>query len=217
MNTWCVYMHENRANGKKYIGITKQAPERRWQNGYGYRESPRFYKAIEKYGWDGFKHEILYTHLTAEEAAAKEVELIAKYQTTDPERGYNLDPGGGGTQPKTEEVRAKMSRARLGTHPTAATRERLRASHTGLKQTPETRKKRSEALLGKKKSEEHAQNIGRAKSKPVGMYNEAGEKIAVFSSMTAAGLATGINFKNISEVCYGRRHKAGGYAWKFMD
>lgn len=215
MTDWCVYMHVNRANQKKYIGITKQRPDRRWQNGYGYRDSPRFFNAIEKYGWDGFTHEILFTHLTADEAAKKEIELIAKYQTLNPEHGYNLDPGGGGAQPKTAETRAKMSRARRGTHPTAETLERLRVSHTGLRQSEETRNKRSEALRGRKKTETHARNIGAAKSKAVEMFTLDGEKIATFPSMTAAGIATGINFKNISEVCYGRRHKAGGYVWKF--
>lgn len=32
---WCVYIHTS-PSGKKYIGITSQNPQKRWQNGKGY-------------------------------------------------------------------------------------------------------------------------------------------------------------------------------------
>lgn len=217
MAEWCVYMHENRANGKKYIGITKQAPERRWQNGYGYRECPRFFNAIQKHGWDAFLHLILFTGLTAAEAARLEVELIEKYQTLDPAHGYNLDPGGGGTSPKTLETRERMSRARKGTHPTPETIARLRASHTGKTQSPEERAKKSRALMGVKKSAEHCQRIGASHSKAVKMLTKEGEVLGVFKSMTAAQEATGISFRNISEVCKGHRNTAGGFLWCYAE
>lgn len=217
MSEWCVYMHENRVNGKKYIGITKQHPERRWQNGYGYRECPRFFNAIQKHGWDAFRHDVLFTGLTAEEAAAREVELIAKYQTTDPAHGYNLDPGGGGTSPKLPEVRERMSRARQGTHPTPETIEKLRAVHRGKTQSAETRAKRSAALRGVAKSAEHCRKIGETHSKAVEMLTVAGERLGVFTSLVAAEEATGVCFKNISSVCNGRRKTAGGFLWRFLN
>lgn len=217
MRNWFVYMHENRLNGKKYIGITKQAPGRRWQNGYGYRESPRFFNAIQRYGWDGFRHEVLFSGLTAEEAARLEIELIAKYDTLNPERGYNLDPGGGGTAPKTALTREKISKARKGTHPTAETIERLRVSHIGKTTPPEVRAKMSAAQKGVKKSVEHARHIGDAKSKAVVMVSKYGEELARFPSMLDAELATGVNFRNISAVCWGKRHTAGGFIWRFVE
>ena len=56
---WCIYMHTNKINGKKYIGQTFQNIEYRWrQDGSGYKGQP-FYNAIEKYGWDNFEHKIL--------------------------------------------------------------------------------------------------------------------------------------------------------------
>ena len=43
---WCVYMHTNKINGKKYVGITCKIPRKRWENGKGYK-GQRFYLAIE--------------------------------------------------------------------------------------------------------------------------------------------------------------------------
>lgn len=86
---WCVYMHENRVNGKKYIGITSRKPTNKWSNGHGYKRCPFFYAAIDKYGWDSFKHYILYTSLTFIEAEKLKHELIEKYMTENIQYGYN--------------------------------------------------------------------------------------------------------------------------------
>lgn len=89
-----VYKHTNLINDKVYIGITKQEPKRRWQNGFGYVDNDYFYKAIIKYGWNGFKHEILFDNLTKEQAQQKEIELIRKFQSNNRKFGYNLSKGG---------------------------------------------------------------------------------------------------------------------------
>ena len=39
---WCVYVHIA-PNGKKYVGITSQKPEKRWNHGEGYQRHPYFY------------------------------------------------------------------------------------------------------------------------------------------------------------------------------
>ena len=92
---YIVYMHTC-PNGKKYIGITSQAPERRWQKGkgYAYGSNPYFYNAIEKYGWDNIEHTILFRNLTKEEAEQKEVELIKEHQTSQRNHGYTIDLAG---------------------------------------------------------------------------------------------------------------------------
>lgn len=109
---WCVYMHTSPSN-KVYIGITCDV-KHRWRNhGEGYKGGTRIYYAIRKYGWENFKHEILFTNLTREEACSKEIELIAQYKSTDAEYGYNLCAGGK-LGPTHEETRRRLSAALMG-------------------------------------------------------------------------------------------------------
>lgn len=88
-----MYRHTT-PNEKVYIGITKQKPERRWQNGCGYASNIVFSRAIKKYGWDNIKHEVLQDGLTKEEAKQVERDLIATHRSTDRRFGYNKTPGG---------------------------------------------------------------------------------------------------------------------------
>jgi group I intron endonuclease len=90
-----VYMWINTKNGKRYIGTTGTTMEKRaGKDGYHYQGSPRFYAAIQKYGFDAFTYTILEDNLTKDEAAEKESMYIAMYKTMDPSIGYNLQDGG---------------------------------------------------------------------------------------------------------------------------
>ena len=93
MDEYIVYKHTSPSN-KVYIGITRQDPHKRWQSGWGYEDNNYFFNAIRKYGWQNFKHEIICEGLTEEEAKEKEIELIAHYDSTNREKGYNRDLGG---------------------------------------------------------------------------------------------------------------------------
>lgn len=90
-------MHTNLINNKVYIGITKVGLEQRARkDGNHYAGSPYFYSAIQKYGWDNFKHEILLDNLTEKEVKEQEKYFIDKYKSNDREYGYNLTEGGDG-------------------------------------------------------------------------------------------------------------------------
>ena len=79
---------------KKYVGITKEKPERRWgKNGCRYRTGV-FAKAIAKYGWDNFEHKILFENLSQIEAQQKEIDLIKEFHSFANEYGYNSTKGG---------------------------------------------------------------------------------------------------------------------------
>lgn len=87
-----VYCHENKANGKVYIGITSQDAERRWLNGRGYKKNKKFNDDIERFGWESFDHRIIADNLSQEQAVAIEHELITAYDAR--HLGYNNDDGG---------------------------------------------------------------------------------------------------------------------------
>lgn len=90
-----IYKHTNKINGKVYIGQTYQKPERRWQNGLStYRHNDHFIRAIKKYGWENFEHEILLENLAEEEMKYWEDFYIEYYDARNPEKGYNIMKGG---------------------------------------------------------------------------------------------------------------------------
>jgi len=76
-----VYKHTNKINGKVYIGITSIEVKKRWSNGSGYTHNDCFTKAINKYGWDNFLHEILFDNLSVEQACVIEKKLILEYKS----------------------------------------------------------------------------------------------------------------------------------------
>lgn len=137
---WFVYVHINKINGKKYVGITSKPPEDRWGNeGYRYRNQP-FYRAIKKYGWDNFDHEIIASNLTREEANNFEKKLIEELNThINNGYGYNSTMGGDGI---------------LGHHHSEETKEKMRACKIGIKFSDEHRRKIGESNRGKTHSEE---------------------------------------------------------------
>ena len=113
-NQWCVYMHTNKINGKKYIGITSRNPNKRWRkDGKGYQRHLHFWSAIQKYGWDNFRHEIILHNETYEFACKVERCLIKHYKSNNPKYGYNNTLGGEGKL-LTKEQKNALSEKRKG-------------------------------------------------------------------------------------------------------
>lgn len=172
MGDYTVYKHTS-PSGKVYIGITKQAPEKRWAGGKGYKHSPHLHAAIQKYGWDSFRHEILVTGLTKKEAEAQEVALIEQHHSTDRRFGYNAEKGGSAPGCVSEETKKKIGDSQrgpkhhyYGRHLSEEHRKKLSEAHKGKKYAPrsETHRKRlSEANKGKHPSEETRQKLREAK------------------------------------------------------
>ena len=220
---YIVYQHKNKINNKIYIGITSRSPQERWGNqGCNYKSSPYFYNAIQKYGWDNFEHNILYTNLTKEEACRKEQELIAEFNTMNREFGYN-STSGGEIFVMNEETRQKISKA-------------LRGNKNGLGHpcSEEKKKKISEAQKGRKFTEEHRQKLSEAaKKRHVPCSEEKKKKLAqsypnkkpvycleldtVFESVQECGRQLNLYATNISKVCKGKIHTTGGYHFQYYS
>ena len=226
LKKWCVYCHTNKVNGKKYIGITSQEPTRRWQNGNHYNTQPYFWRAIQKYGWDGFQHEILYTDLSKESAEQLEVDLIKKYQTQDPNKGYNSADGGAARSgwSHTEDAKRRMSESRMGRVVSEATREKLSKANRGQKMSDEARAKMSAAKKGKPGRRWTEQELqARSKNWPsevpanwkaVKQLSVTGELIQIYQSRKEAAAAVGVAPNRISACCCGARKTAGGFRWE---
>ncbi len=105
---YTVYAHINKINKKIYIGMTIMNPIRRWNNGKAYKHNEYFKNDIQKYGWNNLDHEIIDSGLTKEEAENFERLLIEKLDTTNRNKGYNIDIGGF-CNPRVEETRYKIS------------------------------------------------------------------------------------------------------------
>lgn len=131
---YCVYIHKNKSNGKRYCGITSQKPEYRWREGKGYLHNTHFQNAISKYGWDGFEHFVIQDGLSREEANDIEKEYITKFNLTDPDYGYNHTNGGDGIEGyvHTDEAKQKISKSHLGHTCTDETKSKISRKNKGI-------------------------------------------------------------------------------------
>ena len=222
MRTWCVYMHENRTDGKKYIGITGQRPEKRWRNGAGYANNAHFARAIARDGWDNFRHEILYTGLTKPEAESLEVELIAKYRTQDPAKGYNLAPGGFAPS-ASASTRRKMARAQRALWATAEHREKMSAARMGHIVSETTRKKIRAANMRHPVSEAARQRMSASHADVSGAKNPRARAVVclttgkVYATAAEAAKDCGTYKSDIAKCCKGTAKTAGGYRWSYYE
>lgn len=237
INTYCVYKHTS-PSGKVYIGITSQPCEERWANGLGYRKNEYFMRAIRKYGWENFTHEILYIGLTEEEACAKEIELISFYDSTNKDKGYNISTGGkyihsGALHSEeskkkmseikkgkkaSEETRRKLSKALMGHPVSEETRIKIGQGHIGIHPSEETLKKLSDSHKGIPIKEETKIKLseGSPKKKEVVQIDPNDNSIvAIFCSMVEAEKVTGISYTSISKCCNNKLKLAGGFQWKY--
>ena len=89
-----IYKYTSPSN-KCYIGQTKKTLVQRagWQ-GSQYERCTAFWRAIQKYGWDNFKSEILEAVETEDEANEKEKYYIELYKSNQSDYGYNIYSGG---------------------------------------------------------------------------------------------------------------------------
>ena len=241
---YSVYIHTNKTNGKRYVGITSQNPEHRWRHGDGYKGCPVFYKAIIKYGWDCFEHEVFASHLTREEAENMERLLIKRLETLSTQNGYNVLEGGNAPS-LNKETRLKISESRMGERNpmygkkhTEEQKEHLRQMMSGERNprygkevSEETRRKISLSNKGRPCSLTEEQKIEMAKKvseklkgrpRPEGggrkpkkiLCVETGE---IFESVASAARSVGTSTTNISSCAKGKYETMNGFHWEYYE
>lgn len=204
---YSVYIHISPSN-KIYIGITCQEPRKRWRNGHGYIDNDYFTRAIRKYGWENFQHEILYENLTKDEAEFIEVELINYYNADMREYGYNIKKGGSTSGKHSEETKRKISESLKGEK---NPRYGKKFSGNNVKRNKRNYVYTEEMRI--RKSLSHKGQIPVNKI-PVEQCDKNGKHIANYESIKSASIITGIDISNISRCLKAERKTAGGYIWK---
>lgn len=226
-----LYMHEC-PNGKMYFGITcRKKVEDRWDYGYGYNYNEHFYNAIKKYDWNNIEHIVLAQNLTKEEACYYEEVLIAYFDTTNKEKGYNHLSGGEHFIPN-EETRRKMSEAKKGNSNAKGSKrtkeQRVFLSQINIgntngkgKRSEETRRKMLGNTNGKgNKGKIHTEEQKRKSSQncTTKVKVKCIELSTVFDSIAEANKHFGksYNASNIQSAIK-RNGKAFGYHWEYVE
>ena len=137
----------------------------------------------------------------------REIELIAKYKTTDNQYGYNIANGGNTVGTLSEETKRKISQ--------------WHKENSNRYNTDEIKGKISKANKGKTAwnkglhwSEEYKkQNAMKQKCIPVLCV----ETNQVYYGIMEAERQTGIDKSSITRACKGKVPRAGGFHWKYID
>lgn len=187
--------------GRVYVGITSQDVETRWRHGDNYRNSTYFKRAIRKYGWKNFKHEILFTNVEEERAKKLEIELIRHYKGLD--ISYNLTNGGDGTN---------------GYH---HTNEYKQFKSQQMKEFFSTDKgkeicaKGGKTNLGKKYNRKSGFTKGDYQVRTVCQYSLEGVLLNKFKSISDASRKTGANNCQIGKCLKGKALTAKNFIWRY--
>lgn len=126
-------------SNKKYVGQTKRKLNKRLSDHRNRPECVAIYNAIQKYGFDSFKIEVLCETDDEDEMDMLETKYIAELNTLAP-NGYNIRTGGAKGSRHCAESRERMRLAKLGE----------KNHNFGKPRTPETRIKISLSKKGEK-------------------------------------------------------------------
>jgi group I intron endonuclease len=162
---WTIYCHIHIESGRRYVGLTKSTMMRRWNRhvysanrlGKDFRSTYYFANAIRKYGKDAFYHEVLETCEDLDVANLAEKSWIEFYETTDREKGFNLNDGGGSRPHRNRRnpwkdpiYRAKIVAANMGKLISTETRSKISSATAAFNRirvvTKETRSKISSSI-----------------------------------------------------------------------
>lgn len=166
-----VYKITNIVNNKIYIGQTIKSLKTRWSNHKSSSNCTYLKNAIKKYGESSFCIEELEVCESFEMLNEREKHYILLYDSTNPEKGYNLRSGGDSSIPN-EETKKRMSIAQRKRGPMT---DKQKVNMKGPK-SEEAKQRLRTIWVGRKHSEESKQKM-RDNKKLNPMSDEAKENL----------------------------------------
>ena len=173
------------SDGRVYIGMTRQKLCLRCRKS-AYAPSTVIGKAIEEFGMKSFKVGVIADNLTKYEAEKLEMETIARYDSTNPLKGFNVALGGNIAGRHSITTRKKMSEGQKG-------------------------RKFSEEHLSRMRKPK----LNGALRRTVLQYDLDGNFIREYESVYAAAERVGGWWQSISKCCHHRQHTCCGYKWEY--
>lgn len=215
-------------SGKSYIGQTIYSLKERAKttNGTGYSNCTIFFRAIQKYGFENFKWEVLGEFLI-EDLDEKERYFIEKENTLQP-NGYNIKSGGAAAFEKGKLRKERINQFDLNGN-FIRSYESLRIAaeenNTNYQSISAVLRRIRPQLNGyiyRYDGEPNPEPVERKKThgRITAQYDLNDNLIQTYPSANAAALAIGKNSnaaRNIRAVCLGDRLTAYGFKWKYLD
>lgn len=214
--------------------------KKRFANGKGYLNNTYFTRAINKYGWNNFKHIIYKENLSEQDA--KELEIIAKYKSNKNEYGYNISSDGEGasgvlkTQYQIDMIKLAsslpvyqfdMNYTFLNEYPSVreAARQLNIPSKSGIRDCCVGKLQSSKGYIWRYKKDvvdpfdkstirksEYKYN-----TKPLYKINLLSKEYILYSNIKEACEQTGLVYEYIFNCCKGKRKSYKGYLWVFAN
>ncbi|MEW5569609.1 GIY-YIG nuclease family protein [Rossellomorea marisflavi] len=238
-----IYLITNKLNNKKYVGQSICISERWKRHRIDYKKYTNryLYRAMNKYGIDSFKFEVIESGIPLKEIHNREIFYIKAFKTRVP-LGYNMTDGGEGsinriTSDETkerirlkmvgkipsQEARAKMSKAHKNRYKDIEEREKTRQHNlkntSAIKKATETIKLYNESLSYDEKVS-RAKHAVKSRSHKLSAQSLTDNSILHFNSIREASRWVREHTEyskachtNISKACRGKLDYVYGYKW----
>ena len=175
---FCVYTHTS-PSGKVYVGITSNIKVR-WRNdGQYYKTYNSIFKnAINKYGWDNFKHEIILEDISKSEADYAEKYFIRWYKIH--KMSYNITDGGEG---------------KLGIHHSEETKKKISESGKASQRNVDKQKHIDgiRRYIASLTPEQRKERFGKGKYKRIGQHRSAESRVKMSNAAKGRDMSKAIN------------------------